>query len=525
VIDRLDVREAGDGALLFQLPAVIDPAINARVLAIAGEVRKQKLRGVRDVVSTFHSVAVHFDPLQADVEEIAVALREAATASPRQSSGRRHEIPVAYGGEDGPDLELVAAHAGVSQDDVIRRHASVPYRVFMLGFQPGFAYLGLVDPLLAVPRRPSPRVRVPAGSVGIAGRQTAVYPAASPGGWQLVGRALEPVFDIEADAPRFAPGDTVCFVSSRAVSTSASTGSTRAATGEGARRVTVVSPGLFTSIQDGGRWGRQDVGFPVSGAMDPASHAFANIMVGNDADAAALEVTIAGPELRVEQQTTVAVSGADLTPTLDGAAVPSQTPVSAAAGSVLRFGPRRLGARAYVAFDGGIRPATRWPVKPLAAGDVLTLNPAPARAPIVMVRRSSLPAGGARLRVMIGPQDHVLPRECLDVLLSNRFTVSSQSNRMGYRLAGPTVPGTPGEMISDATFAGGIQVTPSGEPILLMADRQTTGGYPQAAVVISADLPAAAQLVPGDWVEFVACTRNDAVSALRSQQSMITHVR
>jgi allophanate hydrolase subunit 2 len=136
-----------------------------------------------------------------------------------------------------------------------------------------------------------------------------------------------------------------------------------------------------------------------------------------------------------------------------------------------------------------------------------------------------LPAGGARLRVMIGPQDHVLPRECLDLLLSNRFTVSSQSNRMGYRLAGPTVPGTTGEMISDATFAGGIQVTPSGEPILLMADRQTTGGYPQAAVVISADLPAAAQLVPGDWVEFVACTRNDAVSALRSQQSMITHVR
>jgi allophanate hydrolase subunit 2 len=159
------------------------------------------------------------------------------------------------------------------------------------------------------------------------------------------------------------------------------------------------------------------------------------------------------------------------------------------------------------------------------AGDVVTLNPPSTRAPNVIVRPSSLPPGGARLRVLIGPQDHEVPPECLDVLLTSRFTVSSQSNRIGYRLAGPTLPATTGEMISDATFAGGIQVTPSGEPILLMADRQTTGGYPQAAIVIGADLPVAAQLVPGDWVEFVACTRDEAINALRAQRSMITYVR
>lgn len=162
--ERLDVREAGDGALLLRLPAVIDPEVNARVVAIADTVRRQGLRGVRDVVPTFHSVAVHFDPLQADVDEVSDALRKAATTRPSFTAGRRHEIPVAYGGDDGPDLAEVATRAGVTADEVVQRHTAVAYRVFMLGFQPGFAYLGLVDPLLAAPRRSTPRLRVPAGS-------------------------------------------------------------------------------------------------------------------------------------------------------------------------------------------------------------------------------------------------------------------------------------------------------------------------------------------------------------------------
>ena len=521
--ERLDVREAGDGAVVLQLARVIDPVLNARVVGIAGEIRRRQLRGVRDVVPTFHSVAVHVDPLVADIAEISAALREAATPAPALIAGQRHQVPVAYGGEDGPDLELVAAEAGTTADEVVRRHSGVPYRVYMLGFQPGFAYLGLVDPLLAMPRRARPRVRVPVGSVGIAGRQTAVYPAASPGGWQIVGRALEPVFDASRDVPRFAPGDTVTFVAARGSALSSPDLETPAL--DGATRVTVIAPGLFTTIQDGRGWGRQELGFPVTGPMDALSHALANIVVGNDVEAGALEVTITGPELRMEQPVTLAVAGADLSATLDGVVVPLQTPVRAPERSVLRFGPRRSGARAYVAFAGGIHTRRRWPVTPLVAGDVVTLDVPGSGVPGPVPSVRELPHGGARLRVLRGPQDDQLPPACFDTLLRHRFTISPQSNRMGYRLAGAEVPSTTGEMISDATFAGGIQVPPSGEVILLMADRQTTGGYPQVATVITADLALAGQLAPGDWVEFVACTRREAVAALAAQQAMIRNAR
>jgi len=135
---------------------------------------------------------------------------------------------------------------------------------------------------------------------------------------------------------------------------------------------------------------------------------------------------------------------------------------------------------------------------------------------------SSAGGGGARLRVIPGPQNEFFPPDALDALERTRFIISPQSNRMGYRLQGSPVPRLlDQEMISDAAFTGGIQVPPSGEPIMLMADRQTTGGYPQLAVVISADLPLAAQLAPGDWVEFRVCSRSEALSALVAQEARL----
>ena len=259
------LREAGDAALLLQLERVITPDVNARVIAIAAAMRSRDLRGVRDVVSTFHSVAVYFDPLYSDVAAVTAALRdEAATAAPAVT-GRRHEIPVAYGGEYGPDLADVAAHAGLTAAEVIDRHAGGDYRVFMLGFQPGFAYLGLVDEAIAAPRRASPRTQVPAGAVGIAGRQTGVYPAVSPGGWQIIGRALEPVFTPGAIEPvRFAPGDTVRFRAAPHIGApvpmkAGERGRRRrpAPDADASRTITVLRPGLFTTIQTSGQWGRQ----------------------------------------------------------------------------------------------------------------------------------------------------------------------------------------------------------------------------------------------------------------------------
>jgi inhibitor of KinA len=205
---------AGDSAVIVEFASRIDAAVNAQVVALAESVRATALPGVRDVVPTFCSVAVYFDPLRTDVDALLAQLdREAARKPPDPAPPASPvRIPVCYGGEFGPDLAGVARFAGMSEAEIIELHSGPVYRVFMLGFVPGFAYMGTVDPRIAAPRRPTPRVRVPAGSVGIAGAQTGIYPSDSPGGWQLVGRTPVKPFDLGRLRPfLLQPGDAVRF--------------------------------------------------------------------------------------------------------------------------------------------------------------------------------------------------------------------------------------------------------------------------------------------------------------------------
>lgn len=532
--------EAGDSGVLLELDEVIDARVNARAIAIAAAFARESLSGVRDVVPTYRTVAVHFDPLRLDIDAVRAALERAAGAQPTETSRPAIELPVRYGGDDGPDLREVAQFAELSLGDAIRVHAETPYRVFMLGFLPGFAYMGTVDARIAMPRRSTPRLRVPAGSVAIAGQQTGVYPSESPGGWRLIGRTSERVFDPGRSQPSlFTPGDIVRFVATRDRETPPlprAAQSTAPALGTGDRYITILRPGLFTTIQDLGRWGQQASGVPVGGALDRVSHAIANATVGNDSYAATLEVTLSGPDIRIESDGLVAVSGANLGARLDGADVPVNTPVTCRAGAVLQFGQRTTGARSYVAFDGGIDVA---PVlnsratsvrsaiggfegRALVAGDRLPIGPAAGSRRRRLVHHPPPHSGGARLRVVPGPQTSFFSDDALEVLQRSRFTVTPHADRMGYRLEGLRIPRLERrEMISDATFTGGIQVPASGEPILLMADRQTTGGYPQIATVITADLHLAGQLAPGDWVEFSVCTRREALTALVAQEGQL----
>ena len=567
------VIEAGDSALTLEIESSpsstshhsIDADLNARAIAISRVVRQRAMAGVRDVVATFRSVTVFFDPLSTDAAGVAAALHEAAAVTPPEFSGRTVDLPVIYGGKDGPDLAHVAAFAGCSPATVIERHVARAYRVFMLGFLPGFPYMAPVDDTIAAPRHATPRLRVPAGSVGIAGAQTGVYPRDSPGGWQIIGRTAVSLFDPGAVPPALlAPGDQVRFVPTAAADAVSSPGRITSRPEvdvkpvDRARHVTVLRPGLLTTIQDVGRWGYQDLGVPVSGPMDHVAPRLANALVGNPRDAATLEATWLGPELRMEQETRVAVTGGDLRATLDRAEVPLHTPVRCRAGSMLRFGDRRSGARAYVAFDGGIAVprvlgsrATHvlsglggFGGRALKTGDRVPLGEpetdfATLRADPSVVHadtRAAIPAagsdqqvhsaGGARLRVLPGPQAEHLGPSALEVLQATRYTVSPQSDRMGYRLTGgaPARSATGGDMISEAAFVGSVQVPPAGGLILLMADRQTTGGYPQLAVVITADLPLAGQLGPGDWIEFAVCSRGDAIAALIEQEGKLLAV-
>lgn len=242
---------------LVELEPRIDPEINQQAIDVAARLRGRQLQGVRDVVPAYCAIGVHFDPLSTDLTELERAIAhevaeqmDEVTARHdrrRQDSGgpptlhakaegvpcvqgehgpviagrsrverpvaRVVEIPVRYGGEDGPDLDAVAEWAGCSPDEVIARHASREYRVYMLGFVGGFAYLGSVDPSIAAPRHRTPRERVPVGSVGIAGAQTGVYPLTTPGGWQIVGRTGVQMFDVARTPPNLLqPGNLVRFV-------------------------------------------------------------------------------------------------------------------------------------------------------------------------------------------------------------------------------------------------------------------------------------------------------------------------
>jgi KipI family sensor histidine kinase inhibitor len=215
------ITALGERAFLLQWPERIDAAVNAAVQAAASVLRAAAPAWIEDIVPAYASLAVVFDAeacaaaridpsaaadwLQAQLQSVAA---DAAIA------GRQVEIPVSYGGDDGPDLDFVAAHLGLTPAEVITRHTAAEYRVAMLGFAPGFPYLLGLDPALAVARRATPRTSVPAGSVGIGGAQTGIYPQASPGGWQLIGRTALRLFDPQRAAPSLlAPGDRVRFVS------------------------------------------------------------------------------------------------------------------------------------------------------------------------------------------------------------------------------------------------------------------------------------------------------------------------
>jgi inhibitor of KinA len=205
---------AGDSAIVVEFEERIDPVINARAIRLAEAIEGEAIAGVRDIVPTYRSVAVHFDPLRTDYDRLLTALREHAGRPPQAASAPRPpiRIPVCYGGELGPDLPVVARFGNVSEAEAIRIHIHTVYRVFMLGFVPGFAYMGIVDARIAAPRHPTPRIRVPSGAVGIAGVQTGIYPAETPGGWQLIGRTRVKPFDpARRDPFPLKAGDAVQF--------------------------------------------------------------------------------------------------------------------------------------------------------------------------------------------------------------------------------------------------------------------------------------------------------------------------
>lgn len=308
--------------------------------------------------------------------------------------------------------------------------------------------------------------------------------------------------------------------------------------------IEVLDGGLLTTVQDWGRYGYQRYGVPVSGAMDLLALRAGNRLVGNGDGAATLEMTLLGPRLRFLAPATIAIAGGDLGAMLDDRPLRTWESVGVGAGMVLSFSGPSDGIRAYLAVAGGIdvplvlgsrSTYVRSRLgglqgRALQAGDILET---PGQAPLLRAAHPSVaaerrPAYGHEhvLRVVLGPQDDRFTPSGVRTFLSSAYSVTPQSDRMGYRLTGPKIEHTSGpDIVSDGTPFGAVQVAGDGVPIVLMADRGTAGGYTKIATVISADLPRLSQAAPGDAVRFEAVTLAEAHQALREQEAWLDALR
>lgn len=545
-------RPFGDAALLVDTEdqrAAHHVAHLVQQAARAGEVP-----GIEDAVVGARAVTVLLDPDTIDVGHAAQWLGAAWAATPpaplagpgpEDSGSGAIELPVRF---DGPDLDEVAALARTSVAGVVGRLAEAELVVAFLGFSPGFAYLtGLPPELAELARRDRPRPGVPAGSVALGGGFAAVYPQATPGGWHLVGRTDAVLFD--PATPPFAllrPGQLVRLRPTG--SDVAPPSPLRRPPLSGSRPgFRVERGGACSLVEDRGRTGVASLGVPRAGAADALSAALVNRLLGNADDAAVVEVTVHGPQLRALVETFVCVIGDPAHPGLvevrvDGHLVPDAAVVPLVAGQVLDVGSCGAVARAVLGVAGGfdtpvvlgsrssdllcgLGPA------PLRPGDVLALGkPARPRGRLGAIGSASLRPAIAELRVLPGPDAPATFAE--SEVMRDEWVVSPQSDRVGTRLSrleaveanrvptgrGVDAPGRAGDAEvrgsrSRGMVAGAVQLPSGGEAVVLGPDHATVGGYPVPAVVISADLPALAHLVPGARVRFVLVDHTEAAEA------------
>lgn len=492
---------ANAGALLVELADL------RQTLALFGSLQEEPVAGVLEVVPAARTVLVRYDAHRVGEGALVAQLARRRLDRHVEREGRLVQIEVDY---DGEDLREVAQILGIPPREVVRRHTAAEYTVAFTGFAPGFAYLSTEAPGLDVPRRKTPRTRVPAGSVALAGGFSAVYPQDSPGGWQLIGRTRTPMWDIGRTPPALLqPGFRVRFVEAgrtRSVQVpgrQVAGGSQEAERTPGAALV-VRATGVQALLQDLGREGQAAQGVSVSGALDRASLRAATRLVGNAPGAVAIEIAGGGFEVESLGDTVAAVTGADGPLTLltrEGRQWPLARwqPFALAAGDRLRVGPPASGLRSYLAVRGGFAVApvlgsastdtlARVGPPPLAAGTTLALAQAP-HAPVGLPEEPpcAWPVAGAvvELDVVMGPRTDWFTPEAVALFARQEWTVTPQSNRVGLRLAGdtPLARAAPGELPSEGTLPGSIQVPAGGQPVLFLADHPLTGGYPVIGAV------------------------------------------
>jgi KipI family sensor histidine kinase inhibitor len=538
-----EVRVLGDRAFLIG----VDDAAAGRALAraldtrLAGAGTVEVLCGSATVAVALVDPDTELEPVRAAAELALADMARRATSERGVARSRLVTVPCTF---DGPDLEEVAARAGCSPAEVVVLMTARVLTVSVVGFSPGFAYLdGVPGPLREVPRRDRPRPVVPAGSVALASGHAAVYPTASPGGWQLVGRSGFPFFTAERSPYAvLAPGDRVRFTVAGAgdpVDPPPVRPPPWSPPGSARPVLQVVASGLRAVVQDGGRRAVAAVGIPGAGPADPVSFALANRLVGNGESAGALELTGGGTKLRCREVAHVAVVGAAPEVRVDGAAVPAQRLVPVAGGQLLEVGPLRRGCRTYLSVAGGFVGPEMFGSSasdelcgmgagPLAPGRVLHAErwAPPLGDHLLPATATEVDPGGPplELRVVAGPHPERFEPDALARLADLVFRVEKDSNRVGIRLrqegraVGLRRSGPGGELDSQGVVTGAVQVPPDGDPVILMPDHATLGGYPVLAVVASADHGLLGQCGPGTRVRLVPFGHAEADVARRARR-------
>lgn len=525
------------------LPASLDALLVElddlpQTMALLASFRAHPLPGVTELVPAARTMLIRYEPSLLTPAAIVENVSDRTLVFEAAQDAPLVEIEVDYRGED---LPAVAALLGISPREVVERHGAALYTVAFNGFAPGFSYLS-AQAGLDVPRRRSPRVRVPAGSVALAGEFSAVYPKESPGGWQLIGTTTASMWDMGRDVPALLqPGYRVRFIDAarrRVVSAG------RPAAGEppvtpaklpafhplphgamaqSSATLVMNRVGIQTLLQDGGRPGLTAQGVSASGALDKAALRSANRVVGNAVNAPVLEIVGGGFEVTAQGACVVCVSGADGPITITSAAGRERPawrghPIALDSGDRLRLGEPARGVRSYLAARGGL-------IADPVLGSVSTDTLAGIGPPVVTAGQAvgvaplrhgtvgtpeppspALPVAGQDvvLDVVMGPRTDWFSDESVERFCTQPWVVTPQSNRVGLRLSGAT-PLTRThdlELPSEGTLPGSIQVPPNGQPVLFLADHPLTGGYPVIAAVAPHHLDLAGQIPIGTAVRF-----------------------
>lgn len=551
------ILPAGSDAVLLECGTLEQ---TLRVFASLAAARDRGALDVAELVPAAETVLVSGGEAR-DPRALHTKLRRLLATSestgPHINSGTETVIPVHYEGED---LDEVAELTGMSIEQVIQRHVTALYTVAFTGFAPGFAYLSGGDPLLEVPRRATPRPRILPGSVGLAGPFSGVYPRESPGGWQIIGHTEHRMWDLARERPAaLLAGERVRFVAARervsvasaaAMSTAAANSAVAIANSagdtdaNGSAVLRVIDAGLQTLIEDAGRCGVAGMGVGESGTSIRRAYEQANRLVGNRPGAATLELSHGGFAVEAIGTAVLAVAGAPrdgrITGPLGTRNVPKGRAFRLSIGERLTLGAPTRGLRTALAIRGGIAAtpvlgsrsrdtlARLGPV-PVAAGDAIHVANE-AILPVGTPESSELPAvklptagEETTLRVILGPRDNWFDTASLERFTAQSWEVTPRSDRVGVRLAGDALTRTADfdgkELPSEGMVLGAIQIPPDGQPVLFLADRPLTGGYPVIAVVHDDDTELAAQLAPESRVRFVPFRDGDpAPSATDNHQ-------